>query len=71
MNPLDVDQIHHIARLAILAMCARGVASEEFQTSPEVSAVRLTVLRPQGDEQSAIDLEFLGSHSIPLGGMSL
>ena len=67
----DVDQIHHIARMAVLAMCARGVAASEFETSPEVSALRITVARPVDGEQPAVDLEFMGTHAIPLGGMSL
>lgn len=71
MSINDVEQIHHVARLAILAMCARGVAGAEFESSPEVLSVRLTVSRPVEGEQAAIDLEFIGSHPVPLGGMAL
>lgn len=70
MSPLDYDQVGHIARLAILAMCARGVAASEFESSPEVGEVRITVTR-SGTPELACDVEFLGSHAIPLGGMSL
>lgn len=71
MAPADVEQIHHIARMAVLAMCARGVAGSEFEASDEVHSVRLTVSRPVEGEQAAIDLEFLGSSFIPLGGVAL
>jgi hypothetical protein len=71
MSLTDVEQIHHIARLAVLAMCARGVAGAEFETSDEVQTVRITVSRPVGQEQSAVDLEVLGTSSFPLGGVAL
>lgn len=71
MSPADVPQIHHIARMAILAMCARGVAVAEFDSSPEIVEVRLTVHRVVGVSECPIDLEFIGAHSMPVGGMSL
>ncbi len=66
----DHDQIGHIARLAILAMCARGVAGSEFEASPEIQQVRFTVIRTDGAEH-AIDVEYFGTSQIPLAGMSL
>lgn len=66
----DVEQVGHIARMAVLAMCARGVAGSEFDGSPEVQEVRLTVRRGEGGEMP-VDLEFLGTHPVPLGGLSL
>ena len=71
MLAADVEQVHHIARLAILAMVARGVAGAEFETSDEVLSVRVTVSRPIEGEQAAVDLEVLGTSSIPLGGVAL
>ena len=71
MSIADVEQIHHITRLAILAMAARGAAGAEFEASDEAQAVRITVSRPVGQEQAAVDLEILGSSSIPLGGVAL
>lgn len=71
MNPLDHDQIGHIARLAVLAMCARSVAGSEFEGSPEILAVRFTVSRADGACECPIDVEYIGTHAIPLGGMSL
>ena len=44
LNHDDMQQINHIARLAVLAMCARGVAASEFE-NPEVQAVRITLFR--------------------------
>lgn len=67
----DVSQVQHVARLAMLAMCARGVAVAEFDSSPEILEVRFTVHRVAGVSECPIDLEFIGAHSIPVGGMSL
>lgn len=71
MNHGDIEQIHHVARLAFLAMSARAVASTEFETTPEVSEVRVVVRRAAPDEQPSVDLEFIGSSGFPLGGMSV
>ncbi len=70
MLPADVVQINHIARLAVLAMCARGVAGPEFDQSPEIVEIRFIVARDDGAELS-VDVEYIGSHSMPIGGMSL
>lgn len=70
MQPQDVSQINHVARLAVLAMCARGVAAAEFDQSPEIAQIRFTVSRDDGLEL-AVDVEYLGSHSMPIGGMSI
>lgn len=67
----DIEQIHHVARLAFLAMSARAVAATEFETSPEVSEVRVVVRRSGPDEQSSVDLEFVGASGFALGGMSV
>ena len=67
----NMEQIAHVARMAVLAMCARGVAASEFETTPEVQQLRIIVHRPIDGEQPAIDLEFMGTHAIPLGGLSL
>lgn len=74
MSGLTLDQtqqVHHIACMAVLAMCARGVAGAEFDSSPEVGALRLVVHRSIGAEQPSVDVEFLNEQNIPLGGMSL
>lgn len=71
MNHGDIEQIHHVARLAFLAMAARGVAGSEFEASDSVSVIRLTVSRPVEGEQAAVDLEILGASSVPLGGVAL
>ena len=65
------QQVHHIAQLALLAMCARGLAASEFDTNPEVIELRLTVRRPVGTELQSVDLEYIGTHDIPLGGMTI
>lgn len=67
----DVDQIHHITRLAILAMSARAVAVNEFESSPEVQAVHVVVLRDSPSAVPAVDLTFYGTSSVPLGCMAL
>ena len=70
MTPHDVDQVGHIARLAVLAMCARGVAGPEFDSSPEVASVHISVFRNSGAEL-ACELEFISQNGQPIGGMSL
>lgn len=70
MSPGEFEQVGHVARMAVMAMCARGVAASEFESSPEVQAVVITVTRVDAGELP-IDLEFLGAHSVPIGGMSL
>lgn len=67
----DVEQIHHITRLAVLGMAARAVAVNEFESSPEVQAVHLVVIRDSASSEPSIDLTFLGTSSVPLGGMAL
>ena len=72
MSPLDHDQVGHIARLAILAMCARGVAASEFEDSPEVSEIVFRVSRDDsGSLVLPVDVEFHAHGGLPLGGMSL
>ena len=73
MSKLSLDdwkQVEHVARLAVLAMCARGVAQAEHADHDEISRVVITVTNP-GDCLPAVDLEFYGPHPIPLGGLSL
>lgn len=65
------DEVLHGARMAFLAMSARAFAAPEFDASEDLQAVRLTVSRVHGASEPAIDVEFLGSHSLPIGGMSL
>ena len=64
------QQVHHIACMAVLAMCARGVASAEFEENPEVGSVQITVTRADGSEHS-VDVEFQNVNGVPLGGLSL
>jgi hypothetical protein len=70
ITPSDVGQIHHISRLAFLAMAARAVSATEFESSPEIQKVVFTVSRGTGGELP-MDAEFFGSHEMPLGGMGL
>lgn len=68
----DFETIHHVARLAFLAMSARAVASAEFEKSGEVSKMVITVGAPVSGEgaELPIDVEwFEDSHAV--GGMSL
>jgi hypothetical protein len=66
----QTQQVHHIACMAVLAMCARGVAGTEFASTPEVDTVRISVTRSDGSEHS-VDVEFINANGIPLGGMSI
>jgi len=75
MSNFDVSQIHHIARLAVLAMCARGVASSEFE-NPEVKTVQITIFRPSAElsgslSELPVELEIFGASDVPMGGLGL
>lgn len=71
MSPLDHDQVGHIARLAVLAMCARGVASVEFDSNTEVHAVAVVVRRSADGESLPVDVEFIAAAGAVMGGLSL
>jgi hypothetical protein len=72
LNLDQMQQVQHVARLAVLAMCARGVSASEFEASPEVSEVHITVRRSGlVDEELPCDIEFVASTGHALGGMSL
>lgn len=72
MSPVDIPLIGDIACRAVLAMCARGLASVEFEASPEMQSFRLTVGRPNsGVIEIPIELEFLGRDGECIGGMAI
>jgi len=71
MNYGDLESVHHVARLAFLAMAARAVAAAEFENDPEIHSVAITVSRSDGEPQAAIDLTFNASNGMPIGGVSL
>lgn len=71
MSPLDHDQVGHIARLAVLAMCARGVAASEFDANTEVQAVAVVVRRSDDGEFLPVDVEFVAGAGAVIGGLSL
>jgi len=68
---LDVQQVNHISRLALLAMCARGVASSEFDGDPQITQIRVVVYRDGGVSEYPVDVEFIGLLDMPVAGMSL
>ena len=67
----DHDQISHLARLAVLGMCVRGVAGAEFEAVDDAHVMRITVTRPVDGEQAAIDVEYFGAHPMAIGGFPL
>jgi len=71
VTPLNVDQVGHIARMAVLAMCARGTASAEFDSNPEVHAVACIVRRSAPGESLPVDLEFVTESGAVIGGVTL
>lgn len=71
MSPLDHDQVGHIARLAVLAMCARGTAASEFDSETSIRSMVITVERTTDGETLPVSVEFFGTHAIPIAGMSL
>lgn len=47
----QTQQVMHLSRLALLGLIARGVAAGEFETSPEVTDIHISVKRtPNGTE---------------------
>jgi hypothetical protein len=70
LNLEQTNQVTHIACMAVLAMCARGVAGSEFASSPEVGSVRITITRTNGAEHE-VDVEMINASGLPLGGLSL
>lgn len=66
----DWAQVEHVARMAVLAMCARGVAQTEFDAQPEISRMVLTVT-DLADPVPRLEIEYFGQSSIPLGGVAL
>lgn len=71
MNHADIEQIHHVARLAFLAMSARGVAAAEFESDPTIHTVSFNVYRSPGEPQPAVEVVYLNRDGFPSGGMSL
>lgn len=67
----DHSQIHHIARMAVLAMCARGVALGEFETCDEVQKVVITVRRDASAPQPHVVMELFGTSGFPIGEVEL
>ena len=67
----QMQQVQHVACMAVLAMCARGVADTEFECTPEVTSVRITVNRSGDALPSSVDVEFVNSTGFPVGGLSL
>lgn len=72
MNDAQLQEIHHAARLALLGMACRGVASPEFDDQPDLTAIVLTISRPlAGTCEADVDVEFRASNGFPIGGVSL
>ena len=70
MPAMDFDQVSQIARLAVLAMCARGVLESECEGDSDIQGFRL-VVNHQKDSPASVDAEFLGVGGMPIGGMAL
>lgn len=66
----DHEQIHHVARMAVLAMCARGVSLAEFEVCPEVQKVTITVRR-NGTASPEVTLELFGNSGHAIGEVEL
>lgn len=60
-----------MARLAVLAMCSRGVALSEFELLDEVQAVTITVRRPRDGQQPEVELELFGTSGVAIGAVDL
>ncbi len=42
----QTQQVTHLSRLALLGMIARGVAQAEFESSPDVTELCISIERP-------------------------
>jgi hypothetical protein len=71
MLPSDVEQISHVAWLAVFALVARRVASAEFSTSPEVHELNFSVKRGVDGAEPTVELFFVDAQANELGGMAL
>lgn len=68
---IDLENMHHVARLAFLAMAARGVAASEFEKQATLSKVVITVWNaPEDIVEPPLDIEFFEG-GFAVGGMSL
>lgn len=68
----QIQQVHHIAQLALLSTCARAFAAAEFDSNPEVQCLHVIARRPvDGESSPVVELEYVGTHGVPLAGMTL
>lgn len=65
----DLEQMHHVARLAFLAMSARAVGAAEMQSDPAIKSMVVTVYAESGED--AIEVEFRADNGMAIGGMSI
>lgn len=52
----QTEQVMHLSRLALLGMISRAVAAGEFETSPEVTEIHVSVMRPKVGGESVCEL---------------
>jgi hypothetical protein len=69
--PLDAQQVAHICRVTLLGMCARAVGASEFDSSPEVRTLVITVDRAADGNEPVVQLAYCGEHEVVLGGMTI
>lgn len=63
-------EFEQAVRAALIGMTARAFAAAEFDDSPEITEVRISVHRSI-DHQAQIDVELLGRGGMAMGGMAL
>lgn len=66
----DFPTIEHVARLAVLAMCARGVFEVERDANPEAQRLVISV-ETDGAGLPMVELEYQTANRFPIGGVSL
>jgi hypothetical protein len=72
MLEVDVDQVGHIARLAVLGMCVRGVAAAAFEASDQFDSVHISVKRAELPGGSLdVSLEYGNGEGFVVYGASL
>lgn len=71
LNALQIQEVHHASRLAVLAMAARGVAAAEFEDAPNLESIVITVFKGEGRGQLHIDVDFRAANGMAVAGVSL
>lgn len=60
----QTQQVMHLSRLALLGLVARGVAQAEFDSSPDVTELCITIERPKHGLEVPCELTFISGSDV-------